>query len=336
MTSRNFFIKQAKTAHDIVEYLRGELKFAGFSDADIKKTPLGTRITIYAVRPGLVIGSGGANVKSMTATIEKRFKVENPHVEVEQVDDIFLDPHIVAWRIAKALEKGSHFKRISSIMIQRIIQSGARGVEIRLSGKLPSKRAKTWKFTAGNPRKCGQEVVDHAKVGYEVAIKKLGVIGVRVMIIPPGVRFSDEIFEIVIEEEVKEDVKVKKTEEKVEVKPKEELEVTINKEVPLPAAEGETKEKTKAAETKVEVVKATEAKVEAPKATVEKTETKVEDVKKTKDDVKEAKEKVEKTKPKVEEVKPKVEKVKKVEEKTDTKEAVKEKKAEAKEKVKKE
>ena len=239
MTSRDFFIKQAKQAHNIVEFLRGELKFAGFSHADIKKTPLGTRITIYAVRPGLVIGSGGENIKRITRTIEHKFKVENPHVEVEQIDDIFLDPHIVAWRIAKSLEKGGNFKRIASIMIQRIIQSGARGVEIRLSGKLPSKRAKCWKFTAGNPRKCGQEVIDHAKVGYEIAIQKLGVIGVRVMIIPPHVKFSDEIHFIEIEEKV-EKVKggVEKKEEKVEVAPKKELEKEIDKKAPMEIAEG--------------------------------------------------------------------------------------------------
>ncbi len=244
MTAINFFIKQAKQSHNIIEYLRNELKFAGFSHADIKKTPLGTRITIYAVRPGLVIGSSGENIKSITATIERKFKVENPHVEVEQIEDIFLDPHIVAWRIAKSLEKGGNFKRIANIMIQRIIQSGARGVEIRLSGKLPSKRAKTWKFTAGNPRKCGQEVMDHAKVGYEIAIQKLGVIGVRVTIIPPDIRFSDEIHEIVIEEEVKEDKageaeKVEKKEEKVQLEPKEKLEEAIDREAPLEMAGAE-------------------------------------------------------------------------------------------------
>ena len=170
---------------------------------------------------------------------EARPALEMVYVEVEQIDDIFLDPHIVAWRIAKSLEKGGNFKRIASIMIQRIIQSGARGVEIRLSGKLPSKRAKTWKFTAGNPRKCGQEVMDHAKVGYEIAIQKLGVIGVRVMIIPPHVKFSDEIHFIQIEEKVeKTEGKVEKKEEKVEVASKEELEKEIDEIAPLKLAEG--------------------------------------------------------------------------------------------------
>ena len=259
MTSRNFFITEAKRSYAIATYLREELKFAGFSHADIKKTPLGTRITIYAIRPGLVIGSGGENIKAMTQVIEKKFGVENLHIEVEQIDDIFLDPHIVAWRIAKSLEKGGNFKRITTIMVQRIIAAGARGVEIRLSGKLPSKRAKTWKFNAGNLRKCGFEVVEYGKVAYEVAIQKLGVIGVRVAIIPPEAKFSDEIHEIVIESSEKEEGKPEKVkEEKVPVKPVEELEKELVNEgapdapveLPIPEPEKVKEEKPAKAETK--------------------------------------------------------------------------------------
>ena len=193
MTVERFFINEAKKAHDIEEFLKKELEVAGFSHAEVKKTPLGTRIIIHALRPGIVIGSGGDSIKKLTSYVSSKFGVENPHLEVEQVKEPFLDPHIVAWRIARSLERGGYFKRIANIMVTRIMQSGAKGVEVRLSGKLPSARAKTWKFVAGKLRKCGQEAVDQVEVAYSEAMTKLGIVGVRVAILPPDANFSDEI-----------------------------------------------------------------------------------------------------------------------------------------------
>ena len=244
MTVERFFVKDAKKAYAIDEFLREELKHAGYSRAEVKRTPLGTRIIIYALRPGLVIGAGGENIKRLTEYIEKKFQVENPHLEVEQVSEPYLDANIVAWRVARALERGGYFKRVANLMVERVMQAGARGVEIRLSGKLPSARAKTWKFVAGNLRKCGQEVVDHARVAYDIAMTKPGVIGVKVTIIPPDIRFSDEIREKVvietkIEKEGKEEtVETKEVEKRAEEEVEKELEEVEKGEVEEEKKEG--------------------------------------------------------------------------------------------------
>ena len=195
MTVERFFINEAKKAYEIDLSLREELEVAGFSHADVKKTPLGTRIIIYALRPGLVIGSGGENIKRLTRFLGSRFGLENPHLEVEQVKEPFLDAHIVAWRIARSLERGAYFKRIANIMLSRVMQAGAKGVEIRLGGKLPSSRARTWIFVDGKLRKCGQEAVDRVEKGYMKALTKPGIIGVTVSILPPDIKFSDDIHE---------------------------------------------------------------------------------------------------------------------------------------------
>ncbi|MBR9681086.1 MAG: 30S ribosomal protein S3 [Candidatus Altiarchaeota archaeon] len=238
MTVERFFIEEAKKANDIENFLREELDVAGFSHADVKRTPLGTRIIIHALRPGIVIGGGGSNIKRLTAYVDSKFDVENPHLEVEQIRDAFLDPHIVAWRIARSLEKGAYFKRVANLTMQRVNQAGAKGVEIRLSGKLPSARSKTWIFTSGKLRKCGQEAIDQVQRAYAKAMMRPGVVGVKVSILPPEATFSDAI----IDREVATAVEVT-TEKKPLVVPKEikepvkEIKEIIEKEVVEPTTE---------------------------------------------------------------------------------------------------
>ena len=195
MTVERFFINEAKKAQKIDQFLREELEVAGFSHSEVKKTPLGTRIIIYALRPGLVIGSAGENIKRLTKFLGVKFGLENPHLEVEQVKEPNLDPHIIAWRIARSLERGAYFKRVANITVSRVMQAGAKGVEIRLGGKLPSARARTWIFVEGKLRKCGQEAVDQVQTAQMTALTKPGVIGVTVSILPPDIKFSDSITE---------------------------------------------------------------------------------------------------------------------------------------------
>jgi small subunit ribosomal protein S3 len=193
MTVERFFIEEAKKGYHIESFLRRELESAGFSHAEVKKTPLGMRIIIYAMRPGLVIGSGGSNIRELTAYVSSQFGLENPHLEVEQVEEAYLDPHIVAWKIARSMERGTYFKRIANIMLNNVVRAGAKGVEIRLSGKLPGSRARTWKFVEGKLRKCGQEAIDQVKVAYAEAMTRPGIAGVKVSILPPDADFSDQI-----------------------------------------------------------------------------------------------------------------------------------------------
>ena len=260
MTVERFFINEAKRAYEIDLSLRDELEVAGFSHADVKKTPLGTRIIIYALRPGLVIGSGGENIKRLTRFLGAKFGMENPHLEVEQVKEPFLDANIVAWRIARAIERGAYFKRIANIMLNRVMQAGAKGVEIRLGGKLPSSRARTWIFVDGKLRKCGQESIDQVDRGYMKALTKPGIIGVTVSILPPDVKFSDDIHEKPIPKPQveKEEPSPKEKEEKPEVKSEEPV-----KEKPVP------KETEKEPVKKIEVKKKS-----APKAEVKTKSTK--------------------------------------------------------------
>ncbi|MHA1792764.1 MAG: 30S ribosomal protein S3, partial [Promethearchaeota archaeon] len=147
-------------------------------------TPLGTRITIEAARPGLVIGKKGSNVKKFTEILATEFKIENPQIDVEEVKNAELNAQIMAERLASALEKGQHYRRAGYGLLRRIMRAGAKGCEIIISGKITSQRARYQKMKQGIIIKCGEPVRD---ISYGVAHAKLkaGILGIRVKILPP-------------------------------------------------------------------------------------------------------------------------------------------------------
>ncbi len=193
MTIEREFIDSRVRDLEIEEFLRKELKQSVFSHVEIKRTPLGTRLQVYALRPGIVIGTGGSNVRALTAEIKNRFELENPHIKVMQVEVPELDAQIMAEKIASFLERGYYFKKVAYRSLYHIMQSGARGVEIRISGTIPSKRSRTWKFKQGYNRYCGETAKEKIDIGRSKALLKQGVIGVVVRIVPPTVTFPDEI-----------------------------------------------------------------------------------------------------------------------------------------------
>jgi small subunit ribosomal protein S3 len=193
MTVERFFIAEKVKELEVKRMLAQELKRAGYSHTDIKRTPLGTRVIIYAMRPGLVIGRSGETIKELTDKLKNDFKIDNPQVEVKQVENPDIDAQLQAAKVGGLLERGYYFKKVAHRVMDRIMLSGARGAEIRISGKVPSARAKDWTFKKGYIRHCGQVVKDSVLIGYYDAQLKPGVVGVRIRIMPPNVAFPDEI-----------------------------------------------------------------------------------------------------------------------------------------------
>ncbi len=198
------FLKEKMNDYLIQQYLLEKLENSSYSHATIQKIPLGEKITIYSSKPGLIVGRGGSNVKTIIETLKKRFGMQSPQVEIQEVSEPDLDPMIVAERVRDMLKRMgvSRFKFIGHSVVQRVINAGAIGVEVQISGKVPSKRAKTWKFRQGYLPKTGYPADEYVKKGVRVAELKLGVIGVTVKILPPNVEMPDKI--IVLSKEVEE------------------------------------------------------------------------------------------------------------------------------------
>ncbi len=178
----------------VKEWIKDEVRSAGFGGMDILRTPLGTQVTLFVERPGLVIGKGGRRIKALTEKL-KEFGIENPQVSVDEVEKPEFNAQLMASLLARALERGWYFRRAGYRFLYRIIEAGAKGCEIEISGKLVSERARTEKFVAGTIVHTGDPAESMVQKGFDIAIKKLGVLGVSVRIIPPDVTLPDE-FEV--------------------------------------------------------------------------------------------------------------------------------------------
>ena len=210
------FIKLKKEEYGIKEYIKRNLGKGKISRLDIEYTPVGEKIVISTARPGLVIGRKGEKIEELTNFLKTRFKLENPHIEIKEIGNPLFDAQLVADEIAMALERMGNlkFKVIAYKKLQEIMKAGALGCELRLSGKLPSERAKSWRFSEGYLKKAGQssKEVDRAQA---VALTKLRISGIKVAIMSPEKRIYDQIQ---IRDDVKERIKGKTEVEEKRVK----------------------------------------------------------------------------------------------------------------------
>jgi small subunit ribosomal protein S3 len=175
----------------VEKFLTKELKRAGYGGMDITRTPLGTQVTIFAEKPGIVIGKGGKQVRQLTQDLATIYDIESPQVEVQQVQNPNFNAQIMAERLANALERGWYFRKAGQSTIRRVMESGALGCEVIVAGKLTGARSRTQKFIEGYVKHCGEPSETIVEHGYALAIKKLGTIGVQVMIVPPDARLPD-------------------------------------------------------------------------------------------------------------------------------------------------
>lgn len=189
------FIKEKKKQLSIQEKVSEELANVGHSRTELVRTPLGDKIIIHAARPGLVVGKKGETIKRITANLKKSFKLENPEIEIKEVDGQMLDARIVAERIASTLERYGiqRFKAVSHRVMQDVLQAGGLGIEILISGKVPSSRAKNWRFYRGYLKKCGNFAVEGVHTAITHALMKSGKVGIKVRIMPPGLNLPDDL-----------------------------------------------------------------------------------------------------------------------------------------------
>ena len=187
MTQERKFIEASKRLMQMEEFLQKEFSRAGYSHIDIQRTPLSMRITVYAHKPGMIIGRGGKNIDAMTEALKSQFGIENPQLEVVEVPNPDLDANIVAKQIAAAIERGLNYKRVVNLTIQRSMESGAVGIAIRTSGKVGGEMSRTEKFSAGYLKYAGDPADTLVHKAYARANVKLGVIGIQVRILntPP-------------------------------------------------------------------------------------------------------------------------------------------------------
>lgn len=189
------FIAQKTREFYIQKHVEETLGKVGISNISLKKIPLGEKIVIETSRPSLIVGLKGSNIKTLTKTLQKKFNLENPQIEINEVKNVFLDANIVAERIASSLERfgSARFKGTGHKMLENVMSAGALGIEIIISGKIPGARAKNWRFYMGYLKKCGDVAISQVRKAKKTALLKSGIIGIKVSIMPPDVVLPDNI-----------------------------------------------------------------------------------------------------------------------------------------------
>lgn len=164
------------------DFLRARIRDAGFDAAEITKKPDGTNVTLHVTRPGIVIGRKGSTIRELTDSLENDYGMNRPQVSVQEIAKPELSPSVMCSRMAGHLERGTAFRRAMMWTLQQVMEAGARGVQITVSGKLRGDRSAFEKHTAGILPRAG----DHADriVRDDVIDVKtpMGLIGIRIRI----------------------------------------------------------------------------------------------------------------------------------------------------------
>ena len=196
------FIEDSIKKKEIDEFLQNEFERAGYGGVSITKTPLGTHLVIYTMRPGLVIGRGGETIRALATVLEDKFQLPSPQISVAEIEVPELNAYVVASKIASALKRGVHYRRAGFWGITQAMEAGALGIEIIISGKLRTDRARYEKFSEGYLPKSGEPPRQYLRKAELHVHLKPGTLGVKVALLPPDAQFPDQVKVHIFEDEI--------------------------------------------------------------------------------------------------------------------------------------
>ncbi|AKB41503.1 30S ribosomal protein S3 [Methanosarcina mazei] len=252
------FVNDGYVKASMDEYFAEQLNRAGYGGMELNRTPMGTQIIIYSEKPGMVIGKAGKVIRKLTRDVATKYNLENPQIDAQEVKKPELNAQMMASRLAASIERGWYFRKAGHNTIRAVMNAGALGCEVVISGKLTGARSRVEKFVDGYIKHSGHPVEEVVDEGFAVAIKKLGTLGCKVRIIQPGVVLPDSY-------KVRESVEIEEPAEKPAEKQVEKPAVAPKKEAakakapapaaapePAPAEEPEVAEPEEAEEAQVE------------------------------------------------------------------------------------
>ncbi|MFH1106189.1 MAG: 30S ribosomal protein S3 [Candidatus Aenigmatarchaeota archaeon] len=182
MSIERKFIKDGIMLTEISEYLKKQFTRADYSHIEVQKTPLGTRIVVYANKPGIIIGKSGKQIKDVTAYLQAKFNLDNPQIDVKTIANPDMDAQIVARQMATSIERGFNHKRIANLTLKRVMDAGAVGVALRLAGKLGGEKSRFEKFSTGYVQHSGETSERLVLKGFAEASLRGGKVGIQVRI----------------------------------------------------------------------------------------------------------------------------------------------------------
>jgi len=165
---------------EVREYLRKRLAQASISRIEIERPAQTARVTIHTGRPGIVIGKKGEDVERLRAELTQRMKMP-VHINVEEIRKPEVDALLVAQNVAQQLERRVQFRRAMRRVIQNAIRLGAKGIKVRVAGRLGGAEiARAEVYKEGRvPLHTLRADIDYATAD---ALTTYGVLGIKVWI----------------------------------------------------------------------------------------------------------------------------------------------------------
>ena len=166
--------------YNIRTYLKDLLKTAGINKIDIARKGDKVLVDIYAAKPGMIIGKGGAAIEEIKAKLNKKFG-KDISLNIVEVKDVDMAAQLVAENIALQLEKRISFRKAMKQAIQKTMKAGALGIKTACSGRLGGAEiARTESYhEATIPLQTLRADIDY---GFAEALTTYGIIGVKVWI----------------------------------------------------------------------------------------------------------------------------------------------------------
>ncbi|CDK28835.1 unnamed protein product [Kuraishia capsulata CBS 1993] len=196
----SFISKKRKLVADGVfyaelnEFFTRELAEQGYAGVEVRITPTKTEVIIRATQTREVLGEKGRRINELTFLVQKRFKLAPGSLVLyaERVQERGLSAVAQCESIKYKLLNGLAIRRAAYGVVRNVMESGAKGVEVVVSGKLRAARAKSMKFADGFMIHSGQPVNDFIDTATRHVLLRQGVLGVKVKIMkdPAAAKFG--------------------------------------------------------------------------------------------------------------------------------------------------
>jgi len=187
ISKKRKFVADGTFYAELNQFLQHELGEDGYSGVEVRVTPMRTEIIIRATRTQNVLGEKGRRIRELTSLVQKRFNFPEGNVELyaERVGNRALSAIAQAESLRFKLLGGLAVRRACYGVLRYIMENGAKGCELTISGKLRAARAKSMKFRDGYMIKSGDAVNHYIDEAVRHIQLKQGVLGIRVKIMLP-------------------------------------------------------------------------------------------------------------------------------------------------------
>ncbi len=164
----------------IRKFIKGKYKFAGIARVEIERTRDSVVVHLHTSRPGIIIGRKGQEVDRLKSELEK-LTGRRTDLKIVEINNPHRNAVLVAEDIAQQLSKRGSFRRALKRSLDQVIESGAKGVKVKLSGRLGgAEMARQEKASRGSvPLSTLQRHIDY---GFTTSQTPQGIIGVKVWI----------------------------------------------------------------------------------------------------------------------------------------------------------